>query len=140
MQASDGLGIRVTLTDTGRTAVTFRGEGGRYVRQGLGLPPGNAPVILTPAQSLPSAGELTITGRSFLGVLTFLFRHIEALPAHRDAGLVVACAEQTRAFTGPLFRIRSSRSKPSDAFVAVQYRDHWFSIADNDLDSKATFV
>jgi hypothetical protein len=40
----------------------------------------------------------------------------------------------------PLIRIRSSKQKPSDAFVAVQYRNSWFRIDDDDLASKMVFV
>ena len=32
------------------------------------------------------------------------------------------------------------RQKPSDAFVAVQYRNSWFRIDDDDLASKMVFV
>lgn len=35
-----------------------------------------------------------------------------------------------------LVEIHSSRSKPTDAFVAVQYHSHWFWIDDRDLKSK----
>jgi hypothetical protein len=40
----------------------------------------------------------------------------------------------------PIIRIRSSKQKPNDAFVAVHYRDNWFRIDDDDLDSKAVFA
>jgi len=39
-----------------------------------------------------------------------------------------------------LVRIYSSRSKPSDAFVTVQYRNHWYWIDDRDLKAKRTFA
>jgi hypothetical protein len=39
-----------------------------------------------------------------------------------------------------MMRIRSSKQKPNDAFVAVQYRNNWFRIDDNDLASKASFA
>jgi hypothetical protein len=32
--------------------------------------------------------------------------------------------------------IRSSREKPQDAYIAIQYRDHWFWIDDGDLQTK----
>lgn len=38
-----------------------------------------------------------------------------------------------------LIQIRSSTSRPVDAFVAVPYRDHWFWIDDCDVKSKRTF-
>jgi len=42
--------------------------------------------------------------------------------------------------TSRLIRINSGESKPSDAFVAINYRDHWFWIDDRDLKTKRTFA
>jgi hypothetical protein len=39
-----------------------------------------------------------------------------------------------------LIRIRSSKSKPADAYATVFYRDHWFWIDDRDLKSKRSFA
>jgi hypothetical protein len=39
-----------------------------------------------------------------------------------------------------LIDIRWSRDRPADAFAAVKYRDHWFSIDDRDFKSKRTFA
>jgi hypothetical protein len=41
--------------------------------------------------------------------------------------------------TGDLIRIRSG-GKPTGAYVAVEYRGHWFYIEDPDLQSKSTFA
>ena len=38
-----------------------------------------------------------------------------------------------------LVQIRSAAMKPSDAFVAIHYRGHWFYIDDRDLKSKRVF-
>jgi len=42
--------------------------------------------------------------------------------------------------TGDLFRIESSDSRPSSAFRAVRYRNSWFYIRDDDVESKGTFM
>jgi len=58
--------------------------------------------------------------------------------------------EQHRAFVGfeqdkdvpgiiRLIRIHSGKTVSPDAFVSVKYRDTWFWIDDNDLDSKQVF-
>ena len=39
-----------------------------------------------------------------------------------------------------LLRIHSSKHAPNDASVAVKYKDSWFYIHDNDLQSKSTFL
>jgi hypothetical protein len=41
---------------------------------------------------------------------------------------------------GVAFRVQSGTSKPSDAYTAVRYLDHWFWIAQNDESSKVDFV
>jgi hypothetical protein len=39
-----------------------------------------------------------------------------------------------------LITIHSSTAKPADAFVAINYRSHWFWINDRDLKSKRVFA
>jgi hypothetical protein len=39
-----------------------------------------------------------------------------------------------------LIRIHCSSGEPSDAFVAINYREHWFWIDDRDLKTKRTFA
>jgi len=38
-----------------------------------------------------------------------------------------------------LIHVRHSGSSPERAFVAIRYRQHWFAIADTDIDSKDNF-
>jgi hypothetical protein len=42
--------------------------------------------------------------------------------------------------TNRLVRIRSSKDKPADAYVAVRYRETWFWIDDHDLRTKRAFA
>jgi len=39
-----------------------------------------------------------------------------------------------------LMNIRVSKDKPKDAFLSIQFRDHWFYIDDRDVASKNTFA
>jgi hypothetical protein len=39
-----------------------------------------------------------------------------------------------------LVRIQSSKKKPTDTFVTINYRDHWFWIDDRDLRTKRVFA
>jgi hypothetical protein len=42
--------------------------------------------------------------------------------------------------TGGLFRVKAADTRPANAFVSVAYRGKWFYLADNDLESKSTFM
>lgn len=39
-----------------------------------------------------------------------------------------------------LMNVRVSKEKPKDAFLSIQFRDHWFYIDDRDISSKNTFA
>jgi hypothetical protein len=39
-----------------------------------------------------------------------------------------------------LFHIRQSENQADMTFVAIPYRGQWFYLADNDLESKSTFM
>ena len=39
-----------------------------------------------------------------------------------------------------LINVRVSKEKPKDAFLSIQFRDHWFYIDDRDVPSKNTFA
>ena len=41
---------------------------------------------------------------------------------------------------GKVFKIESSDAQPDNAYFAVPYRGYWFYIANNDLQSKSTFM
>ena len=80
-----------------------------------------------------------------MGILFYLSHNAEVPQPHQAAGLVTQTqSAEGEAFdwnevTGGLFRVRSSTSRPANAFVVVPYRGAWFYIADNDLESKSTF-
>ena len=92
-----------------------------------------------------SADEISMTGRSLLGVLFFLSQSVETPEEHERQGLVTITENEQgerfdwRRVTGGLLGIRSQASQPDGAFVRINYRDHWFYIADRDLESKTTF-
>ena len=89
---------------------------------------------------------LAVRTRSMMGILFYLSHNAEVPPPHQAAGLVTQTqSAEGKVFdwnevTGGLFRVRSSTSRPANAFVAVPYRGAWFYIADNDLESKSTFM
>ncbi len=89
--------------------------------------------------------DIVLTGRSVLGVLYYLSQALEAPEEDEQAGKVTVTRTPTgerfdwREAGGGLLQIRTSNEEPENAYVKVQYRDHWFFIEDSDLESKTTF-
>ena len=91
--------------------------------------------------------QLTIRTRSILSVMFYLAHNITVPKKHIDAGLVtITKTAQGDAFdwgntpAGSSFKVLSSQERPKTAYLAIPYRNHWFYIEDNDLDSKTTFM
>ncbi|MEW6071248.1 MAG: hypothetical protein AB1726_01460 [Planctomycetota bacterium] len=113
-------------------------------RRLLGLPADVSRFRLSACASGES-NEISIRSRSIFGMLFYLSQAVEVPPVHEAEGKVtgppVAAGGELDWFeaTGHIFRIRSQSAPPAGAFVAVRYREHWFYIADDDLESKTTF-
>ncbi len=89
--------------------------------------------------------DIVLTGRSVLGVLYYLSQTVEVPEEDEQAGRVTVTRTPSgerfdwREATGGLLQIRTADEEPENAYVRVQYRDHWFFIEDSDLQSKSTF-
>jgi len=88
--------------------------------------------------------EIAILTRSMMEILSELASYIDIPASHlaeHRATADIAVENDTEAALGvePLIRIQSSPQRPDDAFVAVKYREHWFSIDDCDIKSKKVF-
>ncbi|MEE2813395.1 MAG: hypothetical protein VX945_02750, partial [Verrucomicrobiota bacterium] len=89
---------------------------------------------------------LAVRTRSMMGIFFYLSHNAEVPASHLTAGLVTQTKGKNETpfdwnkVTGGLFRVRSAEVKPVNPFVAVPYRGNWFYIADNDLESKSTFM
>lgn len=94
-----------------------------------------------------SPEQITIRTRSMVGLMFYLSQNTEIPKAHRQAGLVTLTKKDKEQWfdwddtpAGQVFKIHFSQAFPKNAFLAVNYRDFWFYIADNDLQSKSTFL
>ena len=103
--------------------------------------PDQPPMVILPTTSRLS---IAIQGRSLYEMMYYLSQNVEVPEGHYQKGLVnVTTDEYGRPFDWDellrgVFRVRVSRFWPKDAYLAVPYRGYWYSIADNDLDTKAT--
>jgi len=91
--------------------------------------------------------ELTIRTRSIASTLFYLSQNMDVPQEHIDAGLVTSTKTKSGELfdwgdtpAGTVFKIRSSEEFPENAYLTVNYRGYWYYIADNDLQSKSTFM
>ena len=91
--------------------------------------------------------EVDVRPRAIYTVLHYLSQNVEIPEEHKESGLITVTKakgggefnwDETPA--GRVFKVRCNKSKPENAFVAVPYRGAWFYIADDDLQSKSTFM
>jgi hypothetical protein len=112
------------------------------LRRLLHLNPDATEFELTSAPLPSSDKEFAVQTRSLIELMKNMAAQVEAPPEDLS---------QHRAFPGfatghdmpgivPIIRIRSSKQKPNDAFIAIHYRNFWFRIDDDDLPSKAAFA
>ena len=90
---------------------------------------------------------ISLRTRSLMSIFFLLSHHVDTPRTHRDAGLVTVTHDRRGAefdwgqtLGGKLLHIRYSEDPPDLAFLAIPYRGHWFYIADDDLESKSTFM
>ncbi|MDR2372152.1 MAG: hypothetical protein LBD60_03330 [Puniceicoccales bacterium] len=96
-----------------------------------------------------SSTNLTVRTRSVMEVLFYLSHAVNVPQKDIDAGLVMKTSDEngaifdwSRHLSGEWIAINCTegRQRPENAFVSVFYRRKWFFIADNDLNSKSTFI
>ena len=97
-----------------------------------------------------SPSKLVMRGKTLLGIFFFLSQGVDVPQADKDAGLVTVTknADGSEFDWAPVFdkllKVHFSegttRMRPENAYVAYRYRGKWFYIADNDLESKSTFM
>jgi hypothetical protein len=150
IQIAGGIGLRVQRTDrTEATLMTFRQhvdpaitETVLAVRQRLGLDPEAQELRVVYGSVAANNKELAILTRSILEILVDLSSFISVPEAHVLERRVGPTHEDEGGAEGPirpLIQIGSAVERPVDAFVAVRYRSHWFTIDDHDIPSKRLF-
>ena len=150
LQASGAIGVRVLKKSAAEaTLMTIRGkldeslmEDSLAVRKVLGLDPKAQDFDIVYASIAKNDRELAILSRSMLEIIIHLASYIEVPEVHvKEKRVNPTNIEEgsSHDIIQPLIRIQSSREKPSDAFVAVPYRDHWYWIDDRNLPAKRMF-
>jgi hypothetical protein len=116
------------------------------LRRLLGLGPTASRLALNTAEPSSEADRLDLRTRSIFGILFYLSHKVEVPPPHVERGLVtVTPGENGEPFAwsevgGELLSVHHAAQRPVSAAVSVPYRGWWFYIADDDLNSKSTFI
>lgn len=84
--------------------------------------------------------ELAIQTRSMLQIIVELASHIHVPQEDVAQGRVYSAPIATPPDFPDLINIYSGQERPTDAYVAMHYRDLWFWIEDRDLNSKRMFA
>lgn len=92
--------------------------------------------------------QIVVSTRPLISAMNYLSQGVEAPEADYAAGKVRRTTTADGAnfdwqeMLGDVFRVQVSEREPAPnvAATAVRYRGSWFYIADDDLDSKSTFV
>lgn len=111
----------------------------------VGLQAPATTLLLTPALRSTDSATVSLVPRSLLAALHYTSQGVmppeQDLRRRRVTRTLDANGEDfdwTR-ITGKIMRIHHARRRPTDAYLAVSYRDLWWYIKDDDLDSKSTF-
>ena len=146
---SMGLVHREGVVDTGILVFDDEARGSSAAdtaHELLDLPRDLARIQMTEDFTRRDPDAMRVRLRSVLGAIFYLSQGVEVPPAHEAAGLVTVTKDVAgkrfdwqRVLDG-LFVVHWSESEPLNAAVKVEHRGTWFYVADNDLDSKSTFM
>jgi hypothetical protein len=151
VQAAGAVGLRVEENkDKGSTGVVFFRredvapdivEKATEARRLLHLPPDLKSFKLTYSPGRGAEGELAVNSRSMLQIMGALAAHLDVPEEHLKDHSAIPSFESDSAEGGqPRMRIHSGKSKPRNAFAAVQYLDYWFWIDNGDWLTKRAFT
>lgn len=111
------------------------------LRRLLHLDPDTEELKLVFAGNSISDKEIAVITRSMMQQMTTMASQVEVPPEDISQGRATPGWEAVSSNTNAvrLIRIKCSKTEPADAFVSVEYRNHWFWIDDRDLKSKRVF-
>lgn len=112
----------------------------------LGLDRNRANFRIIPGGTQRRTDAISISTRPMIAALTYLSWGVDVPDVHQKAGKVRALSRDIETedlreeMLSRIFEVLVSRESPRDASVVIPFRDHHYYIADNDVDTKATFL
>ena len=150
LQDRGALGMRLQKRGTAEVALVFfpnhpteeQQRDIEFVARILKLKPEHDEVLLGFGATQRSPNELAVLSRSLSEILIELAAGVEVpasdiVKGRTYAGMSVELDAPLS--DRPFVRIHSGDASPSDAYVAVHYRQHWYWIDDADFEAKRAF-
>ncbi len=140
-RASDGSGLELRFAPA-----AANDEDARAFKRLLGLDPARERYRLVPGLGGKGGDSITVATRSLIATMNYLSQGVEVPVIDLEAGRITRTLGNDgqdfdwQSVLSGIFRVTPGAEAPDNAAVAVRYRNAWFHIADNDLDSKATFA
>jgi len=98
---------------------------------------GQAPAALDPEATWP---EIGLRGRSMMEIMQIASTAVQVPAEDISKGVVFVDPSSSSEPVDAWFIIKSSKAEPSNSTLRIKYRDSWFYIEDNDLQSREAFV
>lgn len=147
LQKADGMAVRSRIVDDKETMVIiFKSPENetvasamKKIKEHLALDKDSMEFPVVFGGNAVSDQEIAIQGRRMFQIMSEYGAGIDipdlAFPKKSAFSVETGPGEQNP----NLIRVRSEAERPDEAFGAVPYRDHWFWIEDQDVQSKTTF-
>lgn len=142
---TDGNGKGKVLLVLNETKMPEAARAQDRLRELLGLEPGGTRFEIAGGLGDNRPDQIRMETRPLLGVYYFFAQAVEVPDQHVQESRVIVTMNPDGSrhdwgqVVGKLFKVRSSKSEPSDAFLKVRHRGYWFYIADDDPFSKQTY-
>jgi hypothetical protein len=124
----------------------FETPPGKKIARLLDLAPGVNEFALSANDWAKKKNIINIQTRSVMGILYLLSHSVDVPAEHEKLGWVGKTLKPDGKsfdwdlFTKGLFKVKVNSEKPANTDIAVEYRNKWFSIARNDLNTKMIFT
>ena len=146
VQAAGGVGMRVEEDKAkGSTAVLFFQRDdlpadiqakSAEIRRLLRLQADQPKFLLTYSPMRGAENELAVNSRSMLQILQAFASYVDVPEQHAKGKIAAPILDYAAGGGQEVGRIRSGLARPESAYVAVQYRGHWFWVEDGDWATK----
>lgn len=147
IQRAGGLGARLVERKSEKVIIFFRQNLSdslaikvKRVSELLGLDPDAKEYPLVYGSSASHDREIAMLTRSMFDIISELSQYVQVPQIHiQENRASLGIADRLPLFDSARLFIKSSKTKPVDVFLAVNYRDFWFYIEDTDFRAKRGF-